>query len=92
MSKPLYCLMRDRCGLTIAEAAAFHGCSRNSVTKWSSGGRNPPDGILDELRGLYALIKVASDGNTSMSELPAGARDAARGLAEIERKILIGKR
>ena len=83
MTKPLYCLLRELCGLTISEAAAFHRCSHNTATKWSSGGRNAPQGVLDELRMLYRQINVAScEGRLAIDLLPCeGARDKARGLA-----------
>ena len=83
--KPLYCLLRDRCGLTITEAAEFHRTSRNTVTKWSSGGRNPPDGVVVELQELYRLIKAAARGGISVDKLPfEGAKDAARGIMAAE--------
>jgi len=58
--KPLYALLRDRCGLSLREAAEFHGTSENSVMSWSAGRRNPPAGIIAELRALYAQIETAA--------------------------------
>lgn len=59
--KSLYALLRDRCGLSIREAAAFHDVPVNTVTKWSSGDRNAPPGVIAELRDLYAVIEKIAD-------------------------------
>lgn len=86
IDRPLYALLRDRCGLSLSEAAEFHQVRLNTLNKWSSGARNAPDGALDELRELYERIeKAASSGNEAeIAALPCeGARDAARGLADL---------
>lgn len=59
--KSLYALLRERCGLSIREAAEFHSVPVNTVTKWSSGDRNPPPGVIAELRELYERIEAAAD-------------------------------
>jgi hypothetical protein len=86
MTTPLYALLRDRCGLTIREASEFHRVSFNTVKKWSSGHRKAPDGALKELRDLYGRIEDAGQSGDpfEMDALPCeGARDAARGLADL---------
>lgn len=81
--KPLYALLRERCGLSIREAAAFHDVSENTVVSWSAGRRNPPESIAAELRALYRQIETAAV-TGRMSRLPSdGPKDAARGLAAI---------
>lgn len=59
--KSLYALLRERCGLSIREAAEFHAVPVNTVTKWSSGDRNAPPGVVAELRELYATIEDIAD-------------------------------
>ena len=86
MTTPLYALLRVRCGLSIVEAAAFHEVSESSVTKWTSGRSQAPEGALKELRDLYGRIEDAGQSGDpfEMEALPCeGARDAARGLADL---------
>lgn len=64
----LYALLRDRCGLSIREAAEFHRASANTVTKWSNGDRNAPPGAIEELRTLYEQIEIAADRVAEMTE------------------------
>ncbi len=55
-----YALLLDRCGLSHREAADFHGVRHDTVKSWSAG-RNPtPDGVIAELRDLYARIERAA--------------------------------
>ena len=56
----LYRLLRERCGLSLDEAAAFHDTRIDTVRSWSSGRRNAPPGAIDELRALYAKIERAA--------------------------------
>lgn len=54
-------LLAQRCGLSLAEAADFLGVRLDTVKSWSAG-RNPtPEGVIDELRALYAKIERAAD-------------------------------
>lgn len=59
--KSLYGLLRERCGLSIAEASAFHGVPINTVTAWSAGRRTVPPGVIAELRDLYEHIDNAAE-------------------------------
>lgn len=59
--KSLYAMLRERCGLSIREAAAFHDVPVNTVTKWSSGARTAPPGVIAELRSLYETIEDVAD-------------------------------
>lgn len=56
----LYALLRERCGLSLREAANFHDVAMNTVESWSSGRRPAPDGVVSELRRLYAKIEDAA--------------------------------
>lgn len=69
--KSLYALLRERCGLSIREAASFHDVPNDTVVSWSSGRRNAPAGVIAELRELHATIELA----------------AAHGVAEIQSLI-----
>lgn len=68
----LYALLRERCGLSLREAADLHGVSHDSVVSWSSGRRRPPAGVIAELRALYERIETAADQIVAMAE-DAGA-------------------
>jgi len=86
--KPLYALFRERCGLSISEAAEYHGVSESSVKSWCSGRRVPPDGVLNELRLLYGRIEVAARYPSSVDAewlpaMPDGIRGAVEGLRAI---------
>jgi hypothetical protein len=86
MTTPLYALLRLRCGLSPEEAARFHGVRVDTVRKWSRRKSEPPPGILDELRALYGQIEDAGQSGDpfEIDALPCeGARDAARGLADL---------
>jgi len=58
--KSTYGLIRERCGLSIVEAAAFHKVPDDTVKAWSSGRRRAPAGVIEELRELYDLIDNAA--------------------------------
>lgn len=60
MIPSLYKLLRERCGLSLREAAAFHDVPIDTVTAWSSGRRRAPDGVIHELRELYDKIETAA--------------------------------
>ena len=88
LMKPLYALFRERCGLSISEAAEYHGVSENSIKSWCSGRRAPPDGVLNELRLLYGRIEVAARYPSSVDAewlpaMPDGIRGAVEGLRAI---------
>lgn len=60
MTASLYSLLRERCGLSLREAAEFHRVPVNTINSWSSGRRSPPDGVIEELRSLYDRIETAA--------------------------------
>lgn len=45
------------CGLSRQEAAKFLGVSESSVDKWSRGAQRVPEGVWNEIGGLWATIK-----------------------------------
>jgi hypothetical protein len=49
-------ILRERCGLSAAEAAAFLGVSRDVVEAWSSGRMPVGHPVIIELRALYRKI------------------------------------
>lgn len=61
--KTLYGLLRERCGLSLEQAARFHNVSHNTVVSWGRhiNGRTPPAGIITELRVLFATMEAAAD-------------------------------
>lgn len=42
------------CGLSHTEAADYLSARLDTVKSWASGRRTVPDGVWDQLRGLYA--------------------------------------
>jgi hypothetical protein len=58
--KSTYALLRERCGLSIREAADFHAVPEDTIKSWSNGRRRPPDGVVAELRNLYQRIENAA--------------------------------
>lgn len=46
-----------QCGLSRREAAEFLNVSTETIHSWSSGRRNPPKGIFQELADLYEKIR-----------------------------------
>ncbi|MEY9537861.1 hypothetical protein ABIE85_000921 [Bradyrhizobium diazoefficiens] len=57
----VYDLLRQRCGLSQADAASFHDTRIDTIKSWCSDRRTAPAGVLDELRDLYADISEAGD-------------------------------
>jgi hypothetical protein len=57
----VYDLLRQRCGLSQADAAGFHDTRIDTIKSWCSDRRTAPAGVLDELRDLYADISEAGD-------------------------------
>jgi hypothetical protein len=55
-----YALLADRCGLSHREAAALHGVRLDTVKSWSAGRNRVPEGVVSELRKLYAAIERAA--------------------------------
>jgi len=53
-----YDLLRQRCGLSQQEAADLHKVRLDTVKSWCSDRRHAPDGVIDELRGLYEKINA----------------------------------
>lgn len=56
-----FALLIDRCGLSHREAAAFLDVSEASIASMAAGRRSTPQGIVEELRALYALIRRGAD-------------------------------
>ncbi len=77
----LYALLRERCGLSLREAADLHGVSHDSVVSWSSGRRRPPAGVIAELRALYVRIENAADQIVAMAEDAGADVEIELGLA-----------
>lgn len=70
----LYGLLLQACGLSQREAADFHRVRPDTVKSWSAGRNAAPDGALEELRKLYALITGAAERHLQvLDDLPAGA-------------------
>ncbi|WP_315772766.1 MULTISPECIES: hypothetical protein [unclassified Bradyrhizobium] len=65
----VYDLLRQRCGLSQADAASFHGTRIDTIKSWCSDRRTAPAGVLDELRDLYADISEAGDELTDVVKL-----------------------
>jgi len=57
----VYDLLRQRCGLSQADAASFHDTRIDTIKSWCSDRRTAPAGVLDELRDLYADISEAGE-------------------------------
>lgn len=57
----IYDLLRQRCGLSQIEAAAFHDVNINTVKSWCSGRSAAPLGVLEELAELYTKINNAAE-------------------------------
>lgn len=47
-----YALLRKLSGLSIGEAADYHGARADTVKRWNNGRDDPPAGVLVELRDL----------------------------------------
>lgn len=56
-----FALLCQACGLSQREAADLLDISHSSVDKMSRGIRSVPEGVLDELRALHAVIRRASE-------------------------------
>ncbi len=57
----VYDLLRQRCGLSQADAASFHDTRIDTIKSWCSDRRTAPVGVLDELRDLYTDISEAGE-------------------------------
>lgn len=53
-------LLCDRCGLSQREAADFLGARLDTVKSWASGRNRAPEGVITQLRGLFATIERAA--------------------------------
>src|SRR5690606_8686572 len=51
-----YTLLLQACGLSQREAASLHGVRLDTIKSWSAGRNRVPDGVIDQLRDLFALI------------------------------------
>lgn len=78
-----YATLRRAAGLSREEAALWHSVHRETVRSWEregSGGRDAPDGVLDELRALIALQNtLVQRGEQPPAGWPEGARAAVIG-------------
>jgi hypothetical protein len=83
----VYNLLREACGLSQAEAAAFHETRLDSVKSWCSDRRTAPQGVINDLQKLarqiqasgitYAeLLKGFSGGDVYVIGLPSDEQDA----------------
>ncbi len=83
----IYNLLREACGLSQAEAAAFHETRLDSVKSWCSDRRNAPQGVINDLQKLarqihasgvaYAeLLKITNGGDVYVIGLPSDEQDA----------------
>jgi hypothetical protein len=83
----VYNLLREACGLSQAEAAAFHETRLDSVKSWCSDRRTAPQGVINDLQRLarqihasgiaYAeLLKSSSGGDVYVIGLPSDEQDA----------------
>ena len=83
----VYNLLREACGLSQAEAAAFHETRLDSVKSWCSDRRTAPQGVINDLQRLarqiqasgitYAeLLKSSNGGDVYVIGLPSDERDA----------------
>lgn len=83
----VYNLLREACGLSQAEAAAFHETRLDSVKSWCSDRRTAPQGVINDLQKLarqiqasgigYAdLLKGSSRGDVYVIGLPGDEQDA----------------
>jgi hypothetical protein len=57
----VYDLLRQRCGLSQADAANFHETRIDTIKSWCSDRRTAPVGVLEELRDLYTDITEAGN-------------------------------
>jgi hypothetical protein len=72
----VYDLLRQRCGLSQADAASFHDTRIDTIKSWCSDRRTAPAGVLDELRDLYSDISEAGIELADVVKLMPPQRDA----------------
>ncbi|MDA8230132.1 MAG: hypothetical protein M0006_02215 [Magnetospirillum sp.] len=60
MTSTPYALLVHLCGLSLREAADFHGVRLDTVKSWSAGRHPVPAGAIVELRGLVRAIDRAA--------------------------------
>ena len=84
----VYNLLREACGVSQAEAAAFvHKTRLDSVKSWCSDRRTAPQGVINDLQKLAreiqnagtdyaALLKTTSKGDVYVIGLPSDEQDA----------------
>lgn len=83
----VYNLLREACGLSQAEAAAFHETRLDSVKSWCSDRRTAPQGVINDLQKLARqiqasgiafaeLLKGSSGGDVYVIGLPSDEQDA----------------
>lgn len=80
----LYKSLMDLCGLSQKQAADFHGVNLNTVKSWCAGRNNAPQGVIDELSGLFCymsraaheVLNIAENAGASSLDLGYSADDA----------------
>jgi hypothetical protein len=61
MTSAEYRTLREACGLSVREAATFHGVGERTVMHWESERNGIPDGAGEELLALNATIQRGVD-------------------------------
>lgn len=64
----LYKILLQSAGLSLREAARFHGVSYDSIKDWSYGRRGCPDGVLYELSELIDKQNAAAHASLDLME------------------------
>ena len=59
MNSAEYRTLREACGMTARDAAAFHGVAERTIVHWESARNGIPDGAAEELMRLNARIDRA---------------------------------
>jgi DNA-binding XRE family transcriptional regulator len=59
VTSPEYRTLREACGLTVREAAAFHQVAERTIVHWETGRNAIPAGAAEELARLNAKIDRA---------------------------------
>lgn len=89
MAETTYALILDRCGLSLREAAEFHGVRPDTVKSWRLGRRAAPPGALAELRALYTRIeRAAGEALKEIARQRAGAVELGLASDDAEARAL----
>lgn len=74
-----YGALLAHCGLSLREAAEFHGIRPDTVRSWSSGRNRTPPGVLAQLRDLAGIISAKATRLIEMLEAVASGGEIAIG-------------